>query len=113
MKCDLGRQTRRESRFGGGKNRMEAVAKTLEKMPALCLDTRAEECVMPCEGGLHGVGIPLPQPGAGLDIREQKGDGSFRQIVEAEGVHKSFYLFGSGGRSARRKAQSKTQGHSP
>ena len=61
------------------KRRVERIPHGLEDVAAVLGDGGAQEIVVPAEGGPHRLGMLLPQPGATLDIREEKGHRPRRQ----------------------------------
>src|SRR5262249_14938961 len=65
---------------GMAERRAEGVAERLEHLSAVLIDSGVQEGVVPFQGGAHRGGIPLPETGAALDVREEKSDGSHRQV---------------------------------
>ena len=63
---------------GAGEDRAKGVAHRLEDDPAMGLDRRAQERVVPLERHPHRLGLPLPTLGAALDVGEEEGDGTGR-----------------------------------
>ena len=129
VKGRLGRKRGPQRLVGLVEGGVEGVPGGLEDVSSVGLDTGAEQGVVSCEGGAHGVGVPLPQAGAALDVGKQERERPDGQVVVMWGGHRGAlsrpfkadwrwkrrgdYLFGSGGRPARRMAHSSAQGHSP
>jgi len=72
---------------GAGEDRKQAVSRApaLQKGAAVGIDGGLSECIMPGERLAHRLGVLLPQAGAALDVGEDKGNRSRREI--AHSVH--------------------------
>jgi hypothetical protein len=63
----------------------EPVTGDLENASAGVLHGAAKDCVVTLHGVVHRVGQRLPEPGAGLEIREHEGDGLRRVFAAHRG----------------------------
>jgi hypothetical protein len=63
-----------------GEGGAELIADRLEDVPLVGFDGLAQDGVVVGEGALHGLGVLLPEPGAALDVGEEKGDGTGGQL---------------------------------
>ena len=75
-----GRAGGRERVARGGERRAERVADGLEDAAVVPLDGFAQESVVASQCGPHRLGALLPEPGAALDVGEEEGDGSAREV---------------------------------
>ena len=68
-----------------GEHGKEAVALTSASYrdAVVSLDLGGEQRVVPGQGGPHVVGVLLPELGAALDVCEEVGDDSGRQLRRA------------------------------
>jgi hypothetical protein len=67
---------------GAGEDGEEAVsfAVFLDQRAAMLVDDFFRQGVVTGEGGAHRLRVFLPEPCAALDVRQQEGDGSGRQV---------------------------------
>jgi hypothetical protein len=57
-----------------GENGAKGVADSFEHLTAVPLDRRAQQFVVAGERAAHGFRIPVPEPGAALDVGKKKGE---------------------------------------
>jgi hypothetical protein len=87
------RRERRRHRAGGARERRaEGISDGLEHVSSMGVDGGPHDRVVAGEGCLHGHGVPLPLARASLDVREEKGDGSARQLRHAHIPYGAIWL---------------------
>jgi hypothetical protein len=64
----------------GGKGGLRAIPHRLVERASMILDCSTEEGKMPLDRCRHCCAVPLPERGAPLNVGEEKGDGTGREI---------------------------------
>ena len=68
-----------QSLRGGGKGGIKRIAAGFEEVTVVLLNRLTQNFIMPRQGRAHGIGLLLPEAGAGLDVGKKKSHGSGRR----------------------------------